>query len=91
MAKAKFLVFIDTNIFLDFYRVRGREGGLSILQHIDDNLDRFITTNQVEMEFKKNRQRVILESEKVFKLPNFEGLQLAAFLAESKQSKARAP
>jgi hypothetical protein len=88
MAKAKFLVFVDTNILLDFYRIRGREGGLSILQHIDDNLGRFITTNQVEMEFKKNRQRVILDTEKVFKMPNLEGLQLLGFLAESKQSKA---
>lgn len=85
---AKYLVFIDTNILLDFYRVRGRESGLSILKHIDENLDRFITTTQVEMEFKKNRQRVIVESHALFKLPGFEGLQLPAFISESKQSKA---
>jgi len=84
----KFLIFIDTNILLDFYRVRGRESGLSILKHIDDNLNRFITTTQVEMEFEKNRQRVIVDSLGTFKLPGFEGLQLPAFISESKQSKA---
>lgn len=85
-----YLIFIDTNIFLDFYRVRGRESGLSILKHIDDNPERFITTNQVEMEFKKNRQHVFLQSDKELKLPDWSGLQLAAFLSESKQSKALA-
>ncbi len=81
------LVFIDTNILLDFYRQRGREKGLSILQHIDDNLEHFITGSQVEMEFKKNRQRVILISREEIKAPSFGGLkQLPAFLAESKQS-----
>jgi hypothetical protein len=81
------LVFIDTNIFLDFYRVRGREKGLSILDHIDQNLDHFITGSQVEMEFKKNWQRVILESRQSIKPPDFGGLkQLPAFLAQSKQS-----
>jgi hypothetical protein len=86
----KFLIFIDTNILLDFYRVRGRESDLSILKRIDDNLDRFITTAQVEMEFKKNRQRVILDSHNTFKLPPFDGLQLPAFVSESKASKALA-
>src|SRR5262245_4393372 len=85
---AKYLIFIDTNILLDFYRVRGRESGLSILTHIDDNLDRFITTNQVEMEFKKNRQHVLVESHQLLKTPDFGGLQLPAFLSASKQSKA---
>jgi len=81
------LVFIDTNILLDFYRQRGREKGLSILDHIDDNLEHFITGSQVEMEFKKNRQRVILDAHQLIKAPSFGGLQqLPAFLAESKQS-----
>jgi hypothetical protein len=83
-----YLVFVDTNIFLDFYKVRGRESGLSILQHLDAHHDRIITTSQVEMEFKKNRQRVILESHDLLKVPNWAGLQPPVFLAESKQSKA---
>jgi predicted nucleic acid-binding protein len=85
-----FKIFIDTNILLDLYRVRGKEAGLSILTHIDDHLDRFITTTQVEMEFKKNRQRVIVGSHGLFKPPNFEGLQLPVFVSEAKQSKALA-
>jgi len=53
----KFLVFVDTNILLDFYRVRGRDTSLSILDHLDNNKDRFIVTNQVEMKFKKHRPK----------------------------------
>jgi hypothetical protein len=58
------LIFIDTNILLDFYRVRGREGDLSILDHIDENHDLIITTSQVEMEFKKNRPRKVPKLER---------------------------
>ena len=46
------LLFIDTNIFLDFYRQVGRESNLSILKHLRPHHDRIITTRQVEMEFK---------------------------------------
>lgn len=84
-----FLVFIDTNIFLDFYRLRGREKSLSILGHVAEHQDRFIITSQVEMEFKKNRQRVIRESYERIRPPSFDDLvQLPAFLSDSKQSKA---
>lgn len=82
------LVFIDTNILLDFYRVSGTEGDLTILDHIDNNHDRIITSTQVEMEFKKNRPKVIATTFK-------EGLKplvfdpLPAFLARSKQATAR--
>ncbi len=83
------LVFIDTNIFLDFYRVRAKESALSILDHLDGNHESIVTGSQVEMEFKKNRQRVILESYRQIKPPSFEGVsQLPAFLSESKQSSA---
>ena len=46
----KSLIFIDTNIFLDFYRTRGLAGDLAILRRMDANLGRFITASQVEME-----------------------------------------
>lgn len=83
------LVFIDTNIFLDFYRVRAKTHALEILQRIDENHSRIITGSQVEMEFKRNRQRVILDSWKEIKSPSFESVkELPAFLADSKQSKA---
>lgn len=81
------LLFIDTNIFLDFYRVRSREAGLSILKHIDDNHAHLIMTSQVEMEFQKNRQTVILEAHRGIK-PSDGGLAIPSILAESKQSRA---
>jgi hypothetical protein len=81
------LLFIDTNIFLDFYRVRSREAGLSILKHIDDNHPLVIFTSQVEMEFQKNRQTVILEAHRSIK-PSEHGPAIPSILAESKQSRA---
>jgi len=56
------LVFIDTNVMLDFYRTRGREGSVSLLRQIDTHRRRIITTEQVEMEYKKHRLHVIRES-----------------------------
>jgi hypothetical protein len=56
----KKLLFIDTNIWLDFYRAR-TEAGLSLLEHLDQIADKIIVTSQVEMEFKKNRQHAIKE------------------------------
>jgi predicted nucleic acid-binding protein len=56
------LIFIDTNIFLDFYRMRKSDVSMKYLKEIENHKDLIITTSQVEMEFKKNRQEVILES-----------------------------
>jgi hypothetical protein len=81
-----FLIFIDTNIFLDFYRAAGREGSLSILEHVDKNHERFITSFQVEMEFKTNRQRVIHQAYRSLKMPDFTGLNPSALIAASRQS-----
>lgn len=55
------LLFIDTNIWLDFYRVKN-EVGLNLLKHVEAVADRIIVTFQVESEFKKNRQGAIAES-----------------------------
>lgn len=52
------LIFIDTNIFLDFYRVES-EASLSLLRHVESVPEGLITTDQVEMEFPHNHQRVI--------------------------------
>jgi hypothetical protein len=82
------LIFIDTNIFLDFYRIRGREAGLSILERIDEHRGMIITSNQVEMEYKKNRPTVILETHKQLQRPDSGGLQLPPIVAESKASRA---
>ncbi len=82
------LVFIDTNILLDFYRVGGTQGDLTILAHIDENHDKIITSDQVAMEFKKNRPKVIADAFKAgLKPPVFD--PLPAFLAQSKQATAR--
>lgn len=56
------LIFIDTNILLDFYRMRKSDVSLKYLEEIENHKDLIITSSQVEMEYKKNRQAVILES-----------------------------
>jgi len=62
------LLFVDTNIYLDFYRIRNdvKTPFLSHLEAIKENL---IITDQVEMEFKKNRQSAILEGMQELKAP----------------------
>ncbi|MEO5798919.1 MAG: PIN domain-containing protein [Gemmatimonadales bacterium] len=60
-AAKKVYAFIDTNIFLDFYR-DSTEATLSLLHRIGPVQDRIISTYQVEMEFLKNRQRVIQDA-----------------------------
>lgn len=64
---AKYLLFIDTNIWLDFYRMEASEGTLSALGLIEHARDRIISTAQVRMEFMKNRQKTILQSLERFK------------------------
>jgi len=62
------LLFIDTNIWLDFYRARN-ETGLQLLAHTEAIADRLIVTYQLESEFKKNRQTAILEGMQELKVP----------------------
>lgn len=54
------LLFVDTNIWLDFYRGR-TDVSLSLLQHLESIKDKLIITYQLEAEFKKNRQAAIYE------------------------------
>jgi hypothetical protein len=82
------LIFVDTNIYLDFYRVRGKDAGLSVLAQLGNHLDRLIVTSQVEMEFMKNRQTAILESHRAAKGPDWSGANVPSFLLDSKPSKA---
>lgn len=81
------LLFIDTNIFLDFYRVRGRDGGLSVLANLAAHQECLIVTSQVEMEFMKNRQDAILEAHRQFKGPDWGSGSAPSFLIESKPNK----
>jgi len=78
--KRRQIVFIDTNIYLDFYRARN-EVGLKLLNHVSTVREDIISTYQVEMEFEKNRQSVILESSSAMKSP--ETISQPAFLAEA--------
>jgi hypothetical protein len=52
----EWVVFIDTCVLLDFYRSRGSRNTLSILDHVDGNHHRIITTSQVEIDM-TNRPR----------------------------------
>lgn len=81
------LIFIDTNIYLDFYRIRKSDVSMSYLDLIDKHKDRIITGTQVEMEFKKNRQKVILESLGRFKNPDWSSLSVPALVSELQAAK----
>lgn len=66
--KNRKLLFVDTNILLDFYRGKN-DAGIALAKHLDSIANCVIMTSQVEMEFKKHRQSVILESLKQMKPP----------------------
>ena len=79
------LLFIDTNIWLDFYREQtGVE--LTLLRHLEDIKDRLIMTRHVQ--FKGNRQRVISETYEAPKPPS--DIQKAVFFLDAKPAKALA-
>jgi PIN domain-containing protein len=65
----KKLLFVDTNIWLDFYRVRN-DAGLALLRHAEAVSGSIIVTYQLESEFKKNRQAAILEGMQELKPPS---------------------
>jgi len=79
------LLFIDTNIYLDFYRIRN-EVKIPFLAHLEAIKDSLITTDQVEMEFKKNRQVAILEGMKELKAPN--KISVPGVLRQDKSARA---
>ncbi len=83
MAKREkdFLIFIDTNIYLDFYRSQNNIE-LSLLYELLKIKDMIITTDQVKMEFKKNRQRVIMKSLSEIPTPN--NISFPAFASKIK-------
>ncbi|MEW5903038.1 MAG: PIN domain-containing protein [Pseudomonadota bacterium] len=64
----KKLIFVDTNIWLDFYRAR-TEAGLTLLDHLEKVSDRLIVHYQLEMEYKRNRQAAIIEGMHELKPP----------------------
>lgn len=62
------IIFVDTNIFLDFYRFPG-ESAKRQMQALERHKDKLIISEQVRMEFLKNRQKVLLEAFKNIKKP----------------------
>lgn len=78
------LIFVDTNIFLDFYRTRRSDVSMSYIARLEDCKARLILGSQVEMEFKKNRQKVILETINTFKKPDWGKLTPPALFADAK-------
>ena len=86
--KNSLLIFIDTNVLLDFYRMRG-ESSNKLLGRLDSLHKDLVMTYQVEMEFMCNRQRVMVEF--LEELKNcVRRVSAPAFLAESKTNKALA-
>src|SRR5690348_15634487 len=67
--KRRKLLFVDTNIWLDFYRAR-QEAGLALLEKTEAVCEHIIVTYQLESEFKKNRQAVIVEAMQELKAPS---------------------
>lgn len=82
------LIFIDTNILLDFYRYPRGSAILSVLDHINKNHDKIITSTQVEMEYKKNRQKVIVASLSEMKGPKWDSFKLPVILLESQAAQS---
>ena len=82
------LLFVDTNIFLDFYRVEG-EAGLTLLNHLGSVSDLLIITDQIEVEFLNNRQKVVSEVLKNVRVPTVSKL-IPAYLADTKTAAALA-
>lgn len=82
------LVFIDTNILLDFYRYPRGSAILPVLDHIDKNHSKVITSTQVEMEYKKNRQKVIVRSMTEMKGPKWDSFKLPVILSEAQAAQS---
>ncbi len=62
------VLFIDANIWLDFYRIR-KDAQKSLLEHLESQSELIVTTNQIEMEYKKHRQFEMVGSIREMKPP----------------------
>jgi hypothetical protein len=54
------LLFVDANIWLDFYRPRQSDVALELLKQLEGLAEKIIVTHVLEMEYKKSRQAAIL-------------------------------
>lgn len=78
------LIFVDTNIFLDFYRLGG-EAATRQLKALEKHTDSLIICEQVWMEFLKNRQSVILQGLQQIKHPT--NTEVPAIVVDSQATK----
>lgn len=76
------ILFVDTNVLLDFYRIKKSDVSTKYLEQLEACKDRLILGSQVEMEYKKNRQRVIAEAMNTFSGPDWNRLTPPALVAE---------
>lgn len=81
------LLFVDTNILLDFYRIRQSDISLKYLEQLESCRTRLIIGSQVEMEYKKNRQKVIIESLNQYSKPDWKKLSTPALVSGIQASK----
>lgn len=81
------LLFVDTNVLLDFYRIRKTEISTKYLEQLEACKDRLIIGSQIEMEYKRNRQRVIVESLNNFTQPDWGKLAAPALVGDLKATK----
>lgn len=81
------LLFVDTNVLLDFYRIKKSDVSTKYLEQLEACKDRLILGSQVEMEYKKNRQRVIVEAMNAFSGPDWSRLTPPALVAELQATK----
>lgn len=88
MADEKWLFFVDTNVFLDFYRYPGAPAKRQ-LEGLLKHKSSLIVTEQLHMEYMKNRQRVIADNLKKSIAPTRVG-SLPSLLADSKFGRATA-
>lgn len=81
------LLFVDTNVLLDFYRIRKTDISTKYLEQLEVCKDRLIIGTQVEMEYKRNRQRVIVESLNNFTSPDWGKLSAPALVTDLQATK----
>lgn len=52
------LLFVDTNVLLDFYRIRKSDISTKYLEQLEACKDKLIINSQIEMEYKKTGKKL---------------------------------
>jgi hypothetical protein len=68
-AKKLPLLFVDTNIWLDFYRQRQSDVALELLAKLESVNEHIVVTHVLDMEYRKNRHLAIAEGLKALAVP----------------------